>query len=98
MSEELWEVIGPMLPAEPPKPKGGRPRIPDRAVLASIVYVFLKSGVPWSLLPRELGCGSGATYWRGASGTGRGLSCGAGCIASCSTSTSRCLSRAFNCT
>ena len=98
MSEKLWEVIGPLLPAEPPKPKGGRPRIPDRAVLASIVYVFLKSGVPWSLLPKELGCGSGATYWRGASGTGRELACGAGCIASCSTSTSRCLSRAFNCT
>jgi transposase len=63
VSEELWEVIGPLLPAEPPKPKGGRPRIPDRVVLAGIVYV-LKSGVPWRMLPKELGCGSGVTCWR----------------------------------
>ena len=54
VSEGLWEVIGPLLPAESPKPKGGRPRIPDRAVLAGIVYV-LKSGVPWRMLPKELG-------------------------------------------
>ena len=40
VSEELWGVIGPLLPAEPPKPKGGgRPRIPDRAVLVGIVGV-----------------------------------------------------------
>ena len=63
VSEGLWEVIGPLLPAESPKPKGGRPRIPDRAVLAGIVYV-LKSGVPWRMLPKELGCGSGVTCWR----------------------------------
>jgi hypothetical protein len=28
VSEELWEVIEPLLPDEPAKPKGGRPRIP----------------------------------------------------------------------
>jgi transposase len=61
--EELWEVIGPWLPAETPKPKGGRPRVPNRAVLVGIVYV-LKSGVPWGMLPKELGCGSGVTCWR----------------------------------
>lgn len=62
MSEELWEVIEPLLPAEPPKPKGGRPRVPDRAVLAGIVYV-LKSGIPWRMMPKEFGC-SGVTCWR----------------------------------
>ncbi len=63
VSDELWEAIEPLLPGEPPKPKGGRPRIPDRACLTGIVFV-LKSGIPWELLPQELGCGSGMTCWR----------------------------------
>jgi transposase len=63
VSDELWEAIEPLLPAEPPKPKGGRPRVPDRAALTGIVFV-LRSGVPWELLPREMGCGSGVTCWR----------------------------------
>ena len=56
-------MIGPLLPDEPAKSKGGRPRIADRAVLTGTVYV-LKSGVPWRMLPKELGCGSGVTCWR----------------------------------
>jgi transposase len=43
--------------------KGGRPRIPDRAVLGGIIFV-LRTGTPWRLLPKELGCGSGPTCWR----------------------------------
>jgi transposase len=62
VSEGLWEVIGPLLPAESPKPKGGRPRVPDRAALEGIVYV-LRSGIPWRMLPGEFGC-SGVTCWR----------------------------------
>jgi transposase len=61
--DELWEIIKPLLPPEPPKPKGGRPRVPDRACLTGIVFV-LKSGIPWELLPQEMGCGSGMTCWR----------------------------------
>jgi len=61
--DELWETIEPLLPKEPPKPKGGRPRVPDRACLTGIVFV-LKTGLPWEYLPRELGCGSGMTCWR----------------------------------
>ena len=61
--DELWEAIEPLLPSEPPKPKGGRPRVDDRAALAGIVFV-LKSGIPWEMLPKEMGCGSGSTCWR----------------------------------
>jgi transposase len=63
VSDELWEIIEPLLPEEPPKPKGGRPRIDDRAALTGIVFV-LKSGIPWEMLPKEMGCGSGSTCWR----------------------------------
>ena len=61
--DELWEIIDPLLPLEPPKPKGGRPRVPDRAALTGIIFV-LKSGIPWEMLPQEMGCGSGVTCWR----------------------------------
>jgi transposase len=63
VTDELWEVIEPLLPEELPKPKGGRPRIDDRAALTGILFV-LKSGIPWEMLPQEMGCGSGMTCWR----------------------------------
>src|ERR687897_1396675 len=61
--DELWTTIEPLLPPDPPKPTGGRPRVSDRACLAGIIFV-LKSGIPWEMLPQELGCGSGMTCWR----------------------------------
>ena len=63
LTDELWERIKPHIPAEPPKPKGGRPRVSDRACLTGILFV-LKTGTPWEYLPREMGCGSGMTCWR----------------------------------
>ena len=63
VSDELWNTIEPLLPPEPPKPKGGRPRVPDRAALTGIIFV-LRTSLPWELLPREMGCGSGSTCWR----------------------------------
>ena len=50
--DELWAIIFPLLPPEPPKPDGGRPRVPDRAALAGITYV-LKSGIPWGVCSRR---------------------------------------------
>ena len=63
LSDELWEVIEPLLPPEPAKPKGGRPRVPNRAALTGIIFV-LKTGLPWEYLPPEMGCDSGITCWR----------------------------------
>ena len=63
VTDELWIVVEPLLPKQPPKPKGGRPRVNDRAALTGILFV-LKSGIPWEMLPQEMGCGSGMTCWR----------------------------------
>jgi transposase len=63
VSDELWEIVEPLLPEEPPKPKGGRPRLDERSALTGILLV-LKSGIPWEMLPQEMGCGSGVTCWR----------------------------------
>jgi transposase len=63
VTDEMWETIEPLLPPEPPKPQGGRPRIDDRAALTGIIFV-LKSGIPWEMLPQEMGCGSGMSCWR----------------------------------
>ena len=63
VTDKLWAVVEPLLPKEPPKPKGGRPRVGDRATFTGILFV-LKTGIPWEMLPQEMGCGSGSTCWR----------------------------------
>jgi transposase len=54
VSDERWAVVQPLLPAEPPTPKGGRTRIPDRAAVTGILSVP-QSGVGWELLPAKMG-------------------------------------------
>lgn len=65
VSDALWEQIEPLLP--PPKPRRfrypGRKPIPRRQALTGILFV-LRSGIPWEMLPKEMGCGSGMTCWR----------------------------------
>jgi transposase len=65
VSDELWALVAPLLPAPPRPPYGGRHRtISDRACLAAIIYMA-RTSTPWRLLPaRELGYGSPATCWR----------------------------------
>lgn len=63
VTDDLWAVIEPLLPKPRRYPKGGRPRVDDRAALTGILFV-LKTGIPWEYLPPELGCGSGMTCWR----------------------------------
>jgi transposase len=61
VEDGLWELVEPLLPPEPDKSWGGRPRVPDRVALEGIVYV-LRSGIPWRMLPEEFGC-SAVTCW-----------------------------------
>jgi transposase len=63
VSDKLWKIIEASLPPEPARPKGGRPRIPNRAALTGILFVLM-TGIPWEMLPLEMGCGSGMSCWR----------------------------------
>ena len=49
LPDAFWARIATLLPPEPPKPKGGRPRVSDRAALTGILFV-LKTGIPWDYL------------------------------------------------
>jgi len=62
LTDELWQRIEPLLPPKRPKPKGGRPTVPDRVALTGILFV-LRTGIQWELLPKEMGC-CGMTCWR----------------------------------
>ena len=57
ISDSLWEQIEPLLPPEPPKPKGGRPRMDNRKAMEAILYM-LRSGCKWKEIPRSLGAPS----------------------------------------
>jgi transposase len=65
IDDELWAHIEPLLPTRRSRQRqyAGRKPIPDRAVLTGILFV-LRSGLPWNMLPKEMGCGSGTTCWR----------------------------------
>jgi transposase len=63
LPDRLWDLVEPLLPSPVPKPRGGRPRLSDRACLTGVVFV-LRSGIPWRMLPKELGCCSGISCWR----------------------------------
>ncbi len=64
IDDELWTQIEPLLPKRRRRKRHtGRLPLCDRRVLTGILLV-LRSGIPWEMLPKEMGCGSGMTCWR----------------------------------
>jgi|SRR5712691_721192 transposase len=65
IDDELWTLIEPLLPAPKRRRKKypGRLPIKNRAAFAGILFV-LRTGIPWNMLPLEMGCGSGSSCWR----------------------------------
>ena len=65
VDDELWAIVEPLLPKPKRRRKrnAGRKPLDRRKTLCGILFV-LKSGIPWEMLPQEMGCGSGMTCWR----------------------------------
>jgi len=61
VTDELWELVEPLIPKHTPSPKGGQPPASDRVCLTGILFV-LKTGIPWEDFPHEMGC-CGMTLW-----------------------------------
>jgi transposase len=55
--DALWKQVERLLPVPPARPWCGRPRVPDRVVLAAIIY-RLRTGCQWKALPAQFGSGS----------------------------------------
>jgi transposase len=64
LTDELWNCIKAHIPVrERRKRNPGRKPLEDRQCLTGILFVLI-SGIPWEMLPQEMGCGSGMTCWR----------------------------------
>ena len=61
VSDKQWARIEEQLPANPARPKGGRPRADHRKCFEGILWI-LWTGAPWSELPPQFG--SPTTCWR----------------------------------
>ena len=56
-SESLVSAVEPLLPLDPPKPKGGRSRQPNWQMFVAMWYI-LRSGCQWKGSSRGLGTSS----------------------------------------
>jgi putative transposase len=54
ISDELWQLIEPKIPARPSRTKGGRPPADDRTMLNGIFYI-LRGGNAWREMPKDYG-------------------------------------------
>ena len=55
--DRFWELVAPLLPEPKRSRRGGRPRTPNRVVLAGILYK-LRTGCQWKAIPVDFGSGS----------------------------------------
>lgn len=71
--DELWEIVGPLIPEFAPRRQGGGTApVDDRTVFTAIVYV-LTSGCAWRHLPAEFGVSVPTAHRRFTAWTGAGL-------------------------
>lgn len=61
LNDRMWDRVAPLLPPNPPHPRGGRPFADDRACFEGIVYL-LRNGIRWRAMPACYP--SGVTCWR----------------------------------
>lgn len=61
LSDDQWSLISDLFPDRPVGPRGGRPRVSNRACFEGILWV-LRSGARWKDLPSEYP--SYVTCWR----------------------------------
>lgn len=54
LTEEQLDVLCELLPGDPPRPKGGRPRTDRRQAIRGIFWI-LDNGAKWKDLPEEFG-------------------------------------------
>ena len=60
----LWEIVEPLIPAQPVRSQGGGTRyVDDRAVFTAVVYV-LTTGCAWRHLPAEFGVSQATAHRR----------------------------------
>jgi transposase len=61
-SDELWARVEPILLADAPPARTGRPRKPWRPILNAVIF-RLRSGCQWNQLPERFGDDSTAHRW-----------------------------------
>ncbi len=64
LPDDLWAAI-PRFCRPTRLARRGGPPVDDRAALTGILFVLLRSGIPWEMLPAEMKCGCGMSCWRG---------------------------------
>jgi transposase len=69
--DKFWTLVEPLFPKRRRSRKGGRPPVPDRVVLAGVLYK-LRTGCQWKAIPDTFGSGS-TCHRRFAEWVGRGI-------------------------